>query len=83
MKIRIKLYATLGDYLPAGAKENEADLEVPDGTTPSQVIAKMGLPSELCHLVLINGVFIEPSARSTQELQDGDALAMWPPVAGG
>ncbi|MEK9671038.1 MAG: MoaD/ThiS family protein [Rhodospirillaceae bacterium] len=83
MKIRIKLYASLGAYLPAGAKQNESDLDVADGATPAGVIAKLGLPGDMCHLVLVNGLFCEPSARASQALQDGDALAIWPPVAGG
>ena len=83
MKIRIKLYATLGKYLPTGAKENTAELDVADDATPTSVINKLGLPGELCHLVLVNGVFVEPSARDTQTLSENDALAIWPPVAGG
>ena len=49
----------------------------------SQIIAPFGLPEKLVHLVLINGKYIEPDKRMTQTLQDGDALASWPPIAGG
>jgi molybdopterin converting factor small subunit len=35
------------------------------------------------HLVLINGKYIEPEKRLTQTLQEGDVLAIWPPIAGG
>ncbi len=83
MKIRIKLYASLGEYLPAGAVKNEADLEVADGTTPTQVILRLGVPEKMCHMVLINGVYIAPEERSEQALEAGDHLAIWPPVAGG
>jgi molybdopterin converting factor small subunit len=83
MKIRVKLYATLADYLPAGTKGNEADLEVAEDATPATVIAQLGLPEKMCHLVLLNGVYVEPSARAATAFRDGDALAMWPPVAGG
>ena len=34
MVVRLKLYALLGKYLPAGAENNEVDLELPDGATP-------------------------------------------------
>ncbi|MEQ8506892.1 MAG: MoaD/ThiS family protein [Rhodospirillales bacterium] len=83
MKIRVKLYASLSDHLPAGTKGNEADLDVAADATPSTVIAQLGLPEKMCHLVLLNGVYVEPSARETTRFNDGDALAMWPPVAGG
>jgi sulfur carrier protein ThiS len=83
MKIRIKLFALLSRYLPPDSTGNEADLEVPDGATAAAIIADLELPSEHCHLVLVNGVYLAPGARGDRPLQEGDALAIWPPVAGG
>jgi len=83
MQIRVKLYAMLGEYLPANAQKNEVDLEYPDGTTVTAALLSLNVPLEQCHLVLVNGIFIVPSERSTQILTEGDALAVWPPVAGG
>ena len=84
MKITFKLYATLSDYLPAEARRtNMIELEVRDASTIAEVIAPYNLPPKLVHLVLVNGVFIAPEARATHALADGDALAIWPPVAGG
>jgi len=83
MNIRIKLYASLAEFLPADAVRNEADLEVKEGTTPTQVILRLGLPEKMCHMVLINGVYIAPDERSDKVLEAGDHLAIWPPVAGG
>ena len=83
MKVRIKLYAMLGDYLPSHAKKNEADVEFAVGTSISAMLSSLGVPLEQCHLVLVNGVFVPPSERDSQSVVDGDALAVWPPVAGG
>ena len=83
MKIRIKLYAALGKYLPDGALKNEADIEVAKGTTPEAAFTSLNVPLEQCHLVLINGVFVPPRERAIRNLADGDHLAAWPPVAGG
>jgi hypothetical protein len=33
--------------------------------------------------VLVNGVFVPPRERESLRLAPGDALAIWPPVAGG
>jgi sulfur carrier protein ThiS len=84
MQITFKLYATLGDYLPADRRRgNEMPLELPAGTTVTEAIAPFGLPSKLVHLVLINGAFVPPDQRAARELADGDVLAVWPPIAGG
>ena len=83
MKIRIKLYALLGAYLPPGAKQNEADMTVDDGATVADVIAALNLPTQSCHLVLVNGVYVGPEERAERALAEGEALAIWPPVAGG
>ena len=83
MVIRVKLYALLDKYLPDGSIKNEVDLTVTEGMTPMAVIAKLNMPPEICHLVLINGVYVAPSERDNVQLTEGDALAIWPPVAGG
>lgn len=83
MEITIKLYATLGDYLPPGAERNVVKLAVADGATVDEVISQLKLPARYTHLVLVNGEYIEPSRRSDLKLKPADALAIWPPIAGG
>jgi sulfur carrier protein ThiS len=84
MQITLKLYASLGDYLPAGQRRgNELPLELPAGTTVMDAIAPYGLPPKLVHLVLINGAFVPPEQRAARTLAEGDVLAIWPPIAGG
>lgn len=84
MKVRVKLYARLDRYLPKERVErNEADLEVPRGATVAEVFRRLGLPPEVCHLVLVNGHFLPPGDRERHALKTGDHLAVWPPVAGG
>ena len=83
MRIRLKLFATLRDYLPEDAAGNGVDIEVPEGASPNSVLDRFRVPHRLCHLVLINGVYAEPEERGSAILKDGDSLAVWPPVAGG
>jgi len=83
MKITVKLYALLGRHLPTGAKNNQIVMEVEDGTTPWAILDSMRVPREACHLVLINGEYLAPSLRGSRALHDEDALAVWPPIAGG
>lgn len=84
MRITFKLYASLTEYLPADARTgNRVPLDVADGTTIAEVIEPFGLPQKLVHLVLVNGVYVEPAERLTRVLSEGDVLAIWPPIAGG
>jgi sulfur carrier protein ThiS len=84
MKVALKLFATLSDYLPAEARTtNRVELDVPGDATIAGIIEDFRLPPELVHLVLVNGVFVPPSARVQRKLANGDTLAIWPPVAGG
>jgi thiamine biosynthesis protein ThiS len=83
VKVTLKLYASLGQYLPAAAHKNEIELDVDPGTTAAALLASHKVPEGMCHLVLVNGSFVPVDARATLKLQEGDALAAWPPVAGG
>ncbi len=83
MRLTIKLYATLADYLPAGSKNNRIEVEVCEGASVTSVLQPFGLPPKLTHLVLVNGVFVPPEARATTSMREGDVLAVWPPIAGG
>lgn len=84
MHITFKLFATLTDYLPPSARRaNQVQLELPEGCTVQQAFAPYALPDKLVHLVLVNGRYIAPERRATEVLNEGDALAIWPPIAGG
>jgi sulfur carrier protein ThiS len=84
MRIILKLYASLVDFLPPAAQTTRRlELDVPAETTIVDVIRAQNLPPKLCHLVLVNGFFIPPAARSTRTFGQDDELAIWPPIAGG
>jgi sulfur carrier protein ThiS len=83
MKIRLKLYAMLTDFLPQPAIRNETMIEIDEHMTIGQIIDRYKLPAEWVHLVLLNGVYIYPLEWHEKKLNEGDALAIWPPIAGG
>ena len=83
MKITLKLYASLKQYLPTGTPKNEAEIDIAEGTSVQAVLDSIGMPQGIYKLVLVNGVFIVPEERETRLFIEGDVFAIWPPVAGG
>ncbi len=84
MKITLKLFASLASHLPAEARSShQVELEVDPGTTVLDVIRRQGVPEALCAIVLIDGVWVARPDRATRAMSDGQALAVWPPIAGG
>jgi len=83
MDITLKLYATLSSCLPETAKKNEIQLKVEEGTSVMDILNQYQVPKESCHLILINGNYTPLLGADAKILNDGDTLAIWPPVAGG
>jgi sulfur carrier protein ThiS len=84
MQITFKLFASLSDHLPEAARRTNAlSIEVADDCSVSDNIEQWSLPPRMVHLVLVNGAFIPPEQRAAHRLREGDALAIWPPIAGG
>ena len=83
MRITLKLYAGLAPYLPQGARENQIEIEVAEGASVAAVLEAQGCPPRLCHLVMHNGFHVPPAERAGRVLKAGDAVAAWPPIAGG
>ena len=81
--VTLKLFASLGEFLPGHAEKNQASVPVQDGTSIRDLLDHYNVPPEQCHLVLLNGHFQAPAVRRTVKLKPGDAIAVWPPVAGG
>jgi sulfur carrier protein ThiS len=84
MKATLKLFATLTAHLPPEARRaGAAELELAPGTTVGALIGQRGLPRQLCTMVLVNGAFVPTAKLDSRILEEGDVLAIWPPVGGG
>jgi molybdopterin converting factor small subunit len=81
MKIYVKLYATLRQYIPDSASLTSAEgLEVAEGTTVAKVMEMLRLPETLKVLALVNGLHCREKERA---LKDGDSLLFYPVMSGG
>ena len=76
MKITLKLYAGLSQYLPENAVGNEAEIMIDPELDLQGVLDCYGIPSEQIFLVLVNGVYVFPDDREGYMLSELDALAV-------
>ena len=79
MKVEVRLFATLRTHLPPGGDGRRAFLDVPEGTTVSQILAQLGIRAEMAKLVMVDGV---QGAHATV-LREESVLSVFPPIAGG
>lgn len=74
MKITVKLFATLRAY-----NEKIFEIEVDDKEVIVNVIRALNIPEEEVAIIMVNG-----RGKSVHDtLEEGDVLALFPPVGGG
>ena len=80
MSIEVRLFATLRKCLPAGSSRTSGHLEMPPGSSIADLLDRLGIPPAAAFLILVNGLY---ESDRNRKLEDGCALSIWPPVAGG
>jgi molybdopterin converting factor small subunit len=80
MKVIVKLLATYRKLLPPEAEGNRVEVEILEGTTITDLMARFGVPLSDDSVFLVNG--LTPKSLD-QELVDGDVLAAFSAMAGG
>ena len=83
MKMYIEFYASLMKYLPPGNSRFRREVKVEDSLILNRLIERYHILPEEAHIVLVNGLFVCGEDRDVRELQEGDVVSIWPPVAGG
>ena len=79
MKINVKLIATYQKLLPVGAIGNIVEIEVPNGTTVSQVLSRFGVPLDDTSVIVLNGLTVDLDSP----VSEGDMVAAFSAIAGG
>jgi molybdopterin converting factor small subunit len=81
MKIKVKLYASLRQYVP-GSNEiiQNGGVEVEEGTSVAEVMNLLTFPAGMKILALVNGGHCRDMATP---LKEGDLLLFYPLMSGG
>ena len=84
MKIEVRLFANLREKLP-GALRGRATLELRPDASLEDLLERLEIEARMAQMVLVNGVQAprDPQARAALRLDDGDTVAIFPPLAGG
>lgn len=80
MNIEVRLFATLRDYLPPGGDRTAARVDVPADSSIADVLSKLGIPTAMATLMLVDGRY---EVDKDRKLNEGCVLSIWPPIAGG
>ena len=79
MKIRLKLIATFRELLPPGTKGNKTEVDVPEGTRVSDVMAQFNVPQDESSVIVVNGLTVPLSTV----MVEGDEVSAFSAIAGG
>jgi len=79
MKISVRLIATFMELLPPGTKGNKIEIEVPEGTTASDVMTQFNVPQDASSVIVVNGLTVPLSTI----LVEGDVVSAFSAIAGG
>ena len=80
MRVKLRYFAFIGDLVGAEGEE----ITVPQGSTVEGLLEALGGLHEQLKgveriLVAVNGAYVDPGAA----LEEGDLVALFPPVSGG
>ncbi len=77
--LEVVLFATLRRYNPYGESSEPFSLQLPVGSNVEQIISELKIPPHESKQVYVNSVRREKDYI----LQDGQRVAVFPPIAGG
>lgn len=79
MKIKVKLYGTLGNHLPNLDPLEALLLEIPEGSTVDDLIDRLAVPREKVGIVSVDGRLV----KATEPLHSNNFVRIYRPLAGG
>lgn len=79
MKIKLKLFANLRQFLPGVMVGEAVEVDLPMPFTLGDLATRLKLPPDQVKICFVNGIICELD----QELNDGDEVGIFPPIGGG
>jgi len=84
MQIELKLFMRFRDYLPEGAVDGKTRMTLNPDTTFEELLTDIGMSVPEDKIIVINGIsYKQGNTVNKLKLNDGDVVAIFPPIAGG
>jgi len=79
IEVEVRLYATLHKYSPETGIGAPVMLQMPEGASLADLLARLGVPRSEVKTAFVNNL----QQDEDYVLRDGDKVALFSPVAGG
>lgn len=79
MRAKVKLFATLVGYVPGTEPGVPFEVELPNGSSLSDLMNQLNLPQRETKVIFVNGRM----RPLDYQLQDNDDVGIFPPIGGG
>ena len=79
MMIQVKLIANYREHLPVEAKNGVVELDVADGITVREAMARFPIPLDDTSVIVVNGLTVDLDIP----LKAGDVVSAFSAIAGG
>lgn len=82
-RITLSLGSGLLSKVNEDYRETSQAVAIDEGMTVDIVLQRLGLPSNMALLVILNDALVQPSQLALQALTNGDRLSVMPPIHAG
>jgi sulfur carrier protein ThiS len=82
-RITLSLGSGLLSKVNENYRETSQAVAIDEGMTIDIVLQRLGLPSNMALLVILNDALVQPSQLAHQALANGDRLSVMPPIHAG
>ena len=83
MIVSVKTTGLLGKFLPPGSSRNRGDVELPHGSSVSQLVEQLGIPDDGRCNVIINDNLIHGTDWADTTLTAADKIVLMAPITAG
>ena len=79
VKVKVKLYGTLGQNIPNYRHSQEIEIEIPGGSTAKDLLAYLGISESQQAVVIVGGRIL----KADDEMQEGASVNVLQAIRGG